>query len=81
VVEICHQFHLRKFDGYWGIVTHVGSWSYTVHISVRGVDLKCKGDELAMVDKKYTADIQAIAKRIKLLVQRDDLSCTAIVST
>jgi len=31
-----------------------------------------------MVDKKYTADIQAIAKRIKLLVQRDDLSCTAI---
>jgi len=31
-----------------------------------------------MVDKKYTADIQAIAKRIKLLVQRDDLSRTAI---
>jgi len=34
-----------------------------------------------MVDKKYTADIQAIAKRIKLLVQRDDLSRTAILET
>lgn len=37
---------LSKYDGYWGIITHIGTWNYTVHISVKGVGVQCKPDEM-----------------------------------
>lgn len=69
---------LRKYDGLWGIITHVGSWSYQVHISLRGVNIQCKGMELERVDEKYTADIRAVSDRIIALCMRDDLATTAL---
>lgn len=69
---------LRKHDGMWGIITHVGNFSCTVHISVRNVNVRCKPDEMDLVDPKYTADIRAVHQRITALMQRDDLSRTAI---
>lgn len=62
---------LRKHDGCWGIVTHVGSFSCTVHISVRSVDVQCKPDEMDIVDPKYTADIRAVSNRIAALAKYD----------
>lgn len=69
---------LRKYDGMWGIITHVGSWSYQVHISLRGVDIQCKAMDLERVDEKYTADIRAVSDRIIALCMRDDLATTAL---
>ena len=69
---------LRKYDGCWGIITHVGTWNCTVHISVRDVNVQCKVDEMDKVDKRYTAEIRAVSERIVALMQRDDLSRTAI---
>lgn len=62
---------LRKHDGCWGIVTHVGSFSSKVHISVRTVDVQCKPDEMDNVDPKYTADVQAVSTRIAALAKHD----------
>ena len=74
---------LRKHDGCWGIVTHVGTFSCKVHISVRNINVQCKPDEMNQVDPKYTADIRAVHQRITALMQRDDLShtATAVVET
>lgn len=69
---------LRKHNGCWGIVTHVGIFSCKVHISVRNVNVQCKPDEMDPVDPKYTTDIRAVHQRITALMQRDDLSRTAI---
>jgi len=80
VVEIragCNP-DLRKHDGCWGIVTHVGSFSCTIHISVRNVNVQCKPDEMDKVDPKYSADVRAVSARIKEVAQRDDLASTAL---
>lgn len=60
---------LRKHNGSWGIVTHVGSFSCTVHISVRNVDVQCKPDEMDTVDPMYTQKIQEISDRIAALAR------------
>ena len=73
VVEIRAGFNpaLRKHDGCWGIVTHVGTWSCKVHISVRNVNLQCLPDEMDRVDPKYTADILSVSQRIAVLSELD----------
>lgn len=69
VVEIRSSYgsSISKHNGCWGIVTHVGTWSYQVHISLRGEDIQCKGMELEKVDERYTAEIRAVSQRIKAL--------------
>lgn len=74
VVEICSGRH----NGCWGIITYIGTWSCTVHISVRNVDVQCKVNEMEKVDSQYTAEIQAVNQRILALMQCDNLSRTAI---
>ncbi len=62
---------LRRHDGCWGIITRVGSFNCTVHISVRDVDIQCKPDEMDKIDPDYTANVQAVSTRIAALAKHD----------
>lgn len=69
VIEVCSggSSTIKQHNGMWGIVTHIGTWSYKVYISLRDTEIQCKGDEMSKVDEKYTADIRAVSDRIKRL--------------
>ena len=71
VVEIKTAKHspLRPFQGMCGIIEHVGSFSYTVRISITKDLQQCKGDEMTQIDAEYTTEIKAVSKRIAALVQ------------
>jgi len=58
---------LRPFNGMWGIIEYVGSFSYTVRISIARDTQQCKEEEMTRVDDEYTADIKAAAGRISWL--------------
>ncbi len=55
----------------WAIVEHVGSFSYTVRISIARDKQQCKQEEVTRINDEYTADIKAVAQRIKRLVELD----------
>jgi len=55
----------------WGLIEQVGSFSYTVRISIARDTQQCKPEELTRIDEEYTADIKAVAQRIKRLVELD----------
>lgn len=80
VVEICagDNLSLRKNNGYWGIITHVGSVNFTVHISAKGINVQCKHQEMQKIDPNYTVDIRAVSERIMALMQHDNLSSLVI---
>ena len=71
VVEIkaLKRSPLHPFNGMWAIVDHVGSFSYTVQISIARDKQQCKKEELTLIDDEYTADIKAVAQRIAALIQ------------
>ena len=60
---------LHPFNGMWAIIEHIGSFSYTVRISIARDKQQCKAEELTLIDDEYTADIKAVAKRIAALIQ------------
>ncbi len=60
---------LHPFNGMWAIIQHVGSFSYTVRISIARDIQQCKPEELTLIDEEYTADIKAVAQRIAALIQ------------
>ncbi len=60
---------LHPFNGMWGIIEHIGSFSYTVRISVARDTQQCKPEELTRIDEEYTADIKAVGQRIAALIQ------------
>ncbi|MGL4622866.1 MAG: hypothetical protein ACRCZS_28060 [Chroococcidiopsis sp.] len=64
---------LREHDGMWGIVTEVLPSRYKVYISLRNVELRCKGNELEKVSEDATLEIRQVSDRIKKLSKRDDL--------
>ncbi len=71
VVEIkaLKRSPLHPFNGMWAIIEHVGSFSYTVQISIARDKQQCKKEEVTKIDEEYTADIRAVAQRIAALVQ------------
>ena len=71
VVEIkaLKRSPLHPFNGMWAIIDHVGSFSYTVRISIVRDTQQCKAEELTLIDDEYTADIKAVAQRIAALIQ------------
>ncbi len=71
VVKIKAARHspLRPFSQMWGIIEHVGSFSYTVRISIVRDLQQCKGEEMTRVDDEYTADIKFVGQRIAALIQ------------
>jgi len=73
VVEIkaLKRSPLHPFNGMWAIIEHVGSFSYTVRISIARETQQCKQEEVTRIDDEYTADIKAVAQRIKRLVELD----------
>jgi len=73
VVEIkaLKRSPLHPFNGMWAIIEHVGSFSYTVRISIARDTQQCKPEELTLIDEEYTADIKAVAQRIKRLAELD----------
>ena len=73
VVEIkaLKRSPLHPFNGMWGMIEHVGSFSYTVRISIAKDMQQCKESEMTRIDDEYTADIKAMAQRIKRLVELD----------
>lgn len=62
---------LYPFNGMWGIVEYVGSFSYTVQISIVKDLHQCKEEEMKKIDQEYTAYIKAVGKRIQRLVELD----------
>jgi len=75
VVEIkaTKRSPLHPFNGMWGIIEHIGSFSYIVRLSSAKDTQQCKGEEMVKVDDEYIADIRAVAERILLLVQNFEL--------
>jgi len=71
VVEIkaTKRSPLHPFNGMWAVIEHLGSFSYTVRISIARDTQQCKAEELTLIDDEYTADIKAVAQRIAALVQ------------
>ena len=71
VVEIkaLKRSPLHPFNGMWAIIEHVGSFSYTVRISIAKDTQQCKPEELTLIDEEYTKDINAVAQRIAALIQ------------
>lgn len=70
VVEIKATSHspLRPFARMWGLIEHIGSFSYTVRISIARDTQQCKEEEMTRIDDEYTADIKAVSQRIAALV-------------
>ncbi len=75
VVEIksLKRSPLHPFNAMWGTIEHVGSFSYTVRVSIAKDVQQCKESEMVKVDDEYTADIRAVATRIEWLVQNFEL--------
>ena len=71
VVEIkaLKRSPLYPFNGMWAIIEHIGSFSYTVRISIVRDRQQCKAEEITLIDDEYTADIKAVAQRIAALIQ------------
>ncbi len=71
VVEIkaLKRSPLHPFNGMWAIIQHVGTFSYTVRISIARDTQQCKAEELILIDEEYTADIKAVDQRIAALIQ------------
>ncbi len=80
VVEIYagDNLSLRRHNGYWGIITYAGSSNFIVHISVKGVNVQCKHQEMKKIDPNYTVDIRAVSDRIVAFMQHADLSSLVI---
>jgi len=53
----------------WGIIEHVGSFSYTLAIVIARDLQQCKESEMVKVDDEYTEDIRAMEGRIAALIQ------------
>ena len=62
---------LHPFNGMWGTIEHVGSFSYTVWISIAKDVQQCQELEMVKVDDEYTEDIGAMSGRIAALIQFD----------
>ncbi len=75
VVEIkaLKRSPLHPFNGMWAIIEHIGSFSYTVRISIARDMQQCKPDEVTRIDDEYTDDIRAVAKRIEWLARNFEL--------
>jgi len=71
VVEIkaMKRSPLHPFNGMWAIIERVGSFSYTVRVSIARDTQQCKKEEVTLIDDEYTADIKAVAQRIATLIQ------------
>ncbi len=71
VVEIkaLKRSPLHPFNGMWAVIEHVGSFSYTVRISIARDTQQCKKEEVTRIDEEYRADIKAVAQRIAALIQ------------
>ena len=72
-IRVLRRSPLHPFNGMWGTIEHVGSFSYTVRISIAKDMQQCKESEMVKVDDEYTADIRVVATRISLLVQNFEL--------
>ena len=71
VVEVKAAKHspLHPFNAMCGIIEHIGSFSYTIRISIVEGLQQCKGEEMTKIDQEYTAEIKAVGKRIAALVK------------
>ena len=71
VVEIkaLKRSPLHPFNGMWGTIEHVGSFSYTVRIGIARDLQQCKESEMVKVDDEYKKDIRAMEGRIVALIQ------------
>jgi len=71
VVEIkaLKRSPLHPFNGMWGIIEHVGSFSYIVRVSIAKDVQHCKESEMLKVDDEYVDDIKAVGQRIAALIQ------------
>lgn len=60
---------LYPFNRMWEVIEHVGSFSYTVRISIAKDTQQCKEQEVIKVEDEYTADIKVVGQRIAALIQ------------
>ena len=71
VVEIkaLKRSPLHAYNGMWGTIEHVGSFSYTVRISIAKDVQQCKEEEMVKVEDEYIDDIKVVGQRIAALIQ------------
>ncbi|MBD2309404.1 hypothetical protein H6G17_28535 [Chroococcidiopsis sp. FACHB-1243] len=41
---------LRSYDGYWGVIQHIGNNFYQVYISLKGETIQCREEEVESID-------------------------------
>jgi len=68
-IRVGKRSPLHLFNGMWGTVEHVGSFSYTVRISIAKDVQQCQESEMVKVDDEYVDDIKAVGQRIAALIQ------------
>ena len=72
-IRVGKRSPLHPFNGMWGTIEHVGSFSYTVQVSITKDVQQCKGEEMTKIDDEYTVNIRAVARRIEWLVRNFEL--------
>jgi hypothetical protein len=71
VVRAVKNTDLRPYDGYWGVIQHIGSNFYQVYISLKGETIQCKEEEVEQIDMSEgdRVSLLSISSRISSLLK------------
>jgi hypothetical protein len=83
VVKICRgRAEIRRHLGYWGIVKNVGYTECIVHITLKGEDVRCKGNEMRKIDRSKAKLLKEVSDRVANLARCNlDPAVWAILQT
>ncbi|OWY63872.1 hypothetical protein B7486_50485 [cyanobacterium TDX16] len=73
VVRAFKNADLRPYDGYWGIIQHIGNNCYQIYISLKGETIQCKEEEVEFIDMSEGDRITllSVSSRISNLLKAD----------
>jgi len=73
VVRAFKNTDLRSYDGYWGIIQHVGNNFYRVYISLKGETIQCKEEEVEYMDisEGDRVTLLSVSSRISKLLKAE----------
>jgi hypothetical protein len=62
-----------QLDGYWGIVTHVGTFTGQAYLALKNLEVQLLPPEMTKIDPDLQEQLRNLSDRIKALVQRSDI--------
>ena len=64
---------LRPYDGYWGIVQHIGNNCFHIYISLKGETIQCREEEVEPIDMTESdrTSLLSVSTRISSLLKAD----------